>query len=153
MKRSERRPVSKALHALHWFVESSRPHIGVRQLAAAMDIAPSSAHRILAALSEAGLVRRDTRSQRYGLTPEFFRLSHLAVAMSPLRQAGLAAMQRLTDTCHESALLCLYDDVCVTLPAQRIGEDGQGQLADAVRRCAGDITARMSGVEAETTLA
>jgi DNA-binding IclR family transcriptional regulator len=263
MKRSERRPVSKALHALHWFVESSRPHIGVRQLAAAMDIAPSSAHRILAALSEAGLVRRDTRSQRYGLTPEFFRLSHLAVAMSPLRQAGLAAMQRLTDTCHESALLCLYDDdlqemmfvagvdgsraanrsirmnewlpirtgasglailafleederqaviarsglcspsapahveperldldladvrrqgyaftpcqmvsgavgmaapifngrgevvgdVCVTLPAQRIGDDGQGQLADAVRRCAGDITARMSGVEAETTLA
>jgi DNA-binding IclR family transcriptional regulator len=44
-------------------------------------------------------------------------------------------------------------DVCVTLPAQRIGDDGQGQLADAVRRCAGDITARMSGVEAETTLA
>jgi IclR family acetate operon transcriptional repressor len=82
----------------------------VRQLAAAMKIAPSSAHRILLALSEAGFVRRDGRTQRYALGNEFLRLSHLAIAKAPLRQAGAEAMRRLVETCDESALLGIYDD-------------------------------------------
>jgi DNA-binding IclR family transcriptional regulator len=111
MEPTERNPVSKTLRALSWLVESSTPQIGVRQLAAAMKIAPSSAHRILVALSEAGFVRRDDGSQRYTLSVEFFRLSQRAVAKSLLRQAGLEAMQRLVNACHESALLGVYDDV------------------------------------------
>jgi DNA-binding IclR family transcriptional regulator len=75
-----------------------------------MNIAPSSAHRILLALSEAGFVRRDGRTQRYALGNEFLRLSHLAIAKAPLRQAGAQAMRRLVETCDESALLGIYDD-------------------------------------------
>jgi DNA-binding IclR family transcriptional regulator len=105
-----RNPVSKTLRALSWLIESSSPQVGVRELAAAMNIAPSSAHRILVALSQAGFVRRDVSSQRYTLTAEFFRLSQRAAAMSPLRQAGLAALRRLVDACGESALLGVYDD-------------------------------------------
>jgi len=33
--------------------------------------------------------------------------------------------------------------VCVTMPAQRAGQDSQTQLVDAVRHCASDITASM----------
>lgn len=110
MQPSERNPVSKTLRALSLMVESATPQIGVRQLASAMNIAPSSAHRILVALAEAGFVRRDSGSQRYTLTTEFFRVSQRAAAMSPLRQAGLAALRRLVETCDESALLGVYDD-------------------------------------------
>jgi DNA-binding IclR family transcriptional regulator len=108
MQPSERNPVSKTLRALSWLVESSNPQIGVRQLASAMSIAPSSAHRILAALCDAGFVRREAGA--YTLTTEFFRLSQRAAAMSPLRQAGIAALQRLVEACGESALLGVYDD-------------------------------------------
>ena len=111
MTTRQRKPVSKALQALYWLVEMSQPEIGVRQLAAAMNIAPSSAHRVLATLADAGFVSRDIKSQRYALTPEFFRLSHRAVTMSPVRQIGLAALQRLAAVCRESVLLGLYDDI------------------------------------------
>jgi DNA-binding IclR family transcriptional regulator len=110
MEPAERNPVSKTLRALSLMVESEKPRIGVRQLAGAMNIAPSSAHRILTALAEAGFVRRDSGSQRYTLTTEFFRVSQRAAAMSPLRRAGLAALRRLVDACGESALLGVYDD-------------------------------------------
>jgi DNA-binding IclR family transcriptional regulator len=110
MDTSERNPVSKTLRALSLMVEAGTPQIGVRQLAGAMKIAPSSAHRILAALAEAGFVRRDSGSQRYMLTTEFFRVSQRAAAMSPLRCAGLAALRRLVDACGETALLGVYDE-------------------------------------------
>jgi len=106
----ERKPVSKTLRALSWLAESSPTQVGVRQLALAMNIAPSSAHRILLALSEAGFVRQDSKTQRYTLGNEFLRISQLAMAKAPLRQAVLPAMQRLVDTCKESALLCVYDE-------------------------------------------
>ena len=111
MTTRQRKPVSKALQALYWLVEMSQPEIGVRQLAAAMNIAPSSAHRVLATLADAGFVSRDIKSQRYALTPEFFRLSHRAVTMSPVRQIGLTALQRLAAVCRKSVLLGLYDDI------------------------------------------
>jgi DNA-binding IclR family transcriptional regulator len=106
----ERNPVDKTLRALSWLAETAQPQVGVRQLAAAMNIAPSSAHRILMALSEAGFVRQDGRTQRYALGNEFYRLSQLAVAKAPVGEASVAAMRRLVDTCGESALLCLYDE-------------------------------------------
>jgi DNA-binding IclR family transcriptional regulator len=110
VEKPERKPISKTLRALSWIAESSTPEVGVRQLAAAMNIAPSSAHRILLALSEAGFVRRDGRTQRYALGNEFLRLSHLAITRAPLRQAGAEAMRRLVENCDESALLGIYDD-------------------------------------------
>jgi DNA-binding IclR family transcriptional regulator len=109
MEPTERNPVSKTLRALSWLIETSHPQIGVRQLAAAMNIAPSSAHRILASLADAGFVRQDGGSQRYTLTAEFYRLSQRAAAMSPLRRAGLTALRRLVAACDETALLGVYD--------------------------------------------
>src|SRR5262245_58570265 len=106
----KRNLTSKSLRALSWLAESSAPEIGVRQLAAAMKIAPSSAHRILLALSDAGFVTQDCETQRYALGPEFLRLAHLASALAPVRQIGASALQRLVDRCGESALLVMYDD-------------------------------------------
>jgi DNA-binding IclR family transcriptional regulator len=128
----ERNPVDKTLRALSWLAETAQPQVGVRQLAAAMNIAPSSAHRILMALSEAGFVRQDGRTQRYALGNEFFRLSQLAAAKAPVGQASLAAMRRLVDACGESALLCIYDErrrqvtFAAAVNAARTGPPGPG---------------------------
>jgi len=107
---SKRNLTSKSLRALSWLAESETSEVGVRQLAAAMKIAPSSAHRVLLALSDAGFVTRDCDTQRYALGPEFLRLAHCATARVPQPQLGAAAMQRLVDRCGESALLVRYDD-------------------------------------------
>lgn len=108
--RLKRDPVGKVLRAVSWLAEAPANEIGVRQLAAAMKIAPSTAHRILTALAEAGFVRQHGDSQRYGLTAEFFRLSELGVAKHPVKQPAREELQRLVDICRESVLLCLYDE-------------------------------------------
>ena len=111
MENKDRNPIDKALKALSWLAESPAAEVGVRELAAAMKISPSSAHRILLALSEAGFVGQDSKTQRYALGVEFLRLSHLAIAKAPIRQAGIEAMRRLVDVCNETALLGIYDSV------------------------------------------
>lgn len=108
--RLKRDPVGKVLRALSWLAEAPATEIGVRQLAAAMKIAPSTAHRILTALAEAGFVRQNGDSQRYSLTAEFFRLAELGVAKHPVKRSAREELQRLVDICHESVLLCLYDE-------------------------------------------
>src|SRR4051812_41526224 len=73
-----RNPISKALKALAWLVENSGPEVGVRELATAMKIAPSSAHRLLMGLAEEGFIRQNADSGRYELGLEFLRLAYLA---------------------------------------------------------------------------
>lgn len=132
MGKSERNPVSKTLRALSWLVESSPQQIGVRQIAAAMNIAPSSAHRILLALAEAGYIRQDRKTQRYTLGNEFFRLSQIAIAKAPLRQAALPPMRRLVDSIRESSLLCVYDECRqeVTFAAAVNSTRSSGQIVE-----------------------
>jgi IclR family acetate operon transcriptional repressor len=108
---AERKPVDKTLRALNWLVETSAKDVGVRQLATAMNVAPSSAHRILLTLAKAGFVQQDPVTQRYSLGNELFRVSQLALIKAPLWRAGLPAIQRLVDTCRESAVLCVFDEV------------------------------------------
>jgi IclR family transcriptional regulator, acetate operon repressor len=107
---SKRNLTSKSLRALSWLAESETTEVGVRQLAAAMKIAPSSAHRVLLALSDAGFVTRHCDTQRYALSPEFLRLAHCATARMPRHHLGATAMQRLVERCGESALLVRYDN-------------------------------------------
>jgi DNA-binding IclR family transcriptional regulator len=106
-----RNPISKALKALAWLVENSGPEVGVRELATAMKIAPSSAHRLLMGLAEEGFIRQNADSGRYELGLEFLRLAYLASGKSPLRQRALPHMRALVDACNETALLGVYDPV------------------------------------------
>lgn len=111
MENKDRNPISKALGALSWLAESKASEVGVRELATAMKISPSSAHRILLALRDGGLVEQDPKTQRYSLGVEFLRLSHLTIAKAPIRQVGIEAMRRLVDVCNETTLLGIYDGV------------------------------------------
>lgn len=111
MSNGDRNPISKALRALGWLIQTSTNEVGVRELAAAMKISPSSAHRILLALADEGFVKQNPRSARYSLAVEFLRLAHIAISRAPIRQAALEPMRQLVDACNETALLGIYDSV------------------------------------------
>lgn len=109
MKNTDRNPVSKALKALTWLVQNPKPDVGVRDLAAALSISPSSAHRILNSLCEDGFVQQSENTGRYAIGIEMFRLANLVASRSPLREAAMKHMRKLVDLCNETALLGVYD--------------------------------------------
>ena len=109
MPGDERNPVSKVLAVLGWMIESAPDWVGVRELSTAMEISPSSAHRLLSALVTAGYVQQNPATARYALGLEFLRLSHLASARLPLQRIALPHMRMLVDSCNETALLGSYD--------------------------------------------
>ncbi|MFM7066215.1 MAG: IclR family transcriptional regulator [Gammaproteobacteria bacterium] len=103
-----RDPIAKALSALTWLVENSQD-VGVRELANALKVSPSSAHRILGALMDVGFVRQDAASSRYSLGLEFLRLCHITTSKQPVRQLAYPHMKALADQCGETVVLGLYD--------------------------------------------
>jgi DNA-binding IclR family transcriptional regulator len=109
MKNTERNPISKALGALGWIVQNSASDIGVRDLAAGLGVSPSSAHRILGALSDAGFVESSESKGRYKVGLEMIRLANMVAGRMPLREAAMKRMRRLVDLCNETALLGAYD--------------------------------------------
>jgi DNA-binding IclR family transcriptional regulator len=104
-----RNPITKVLRALSWLIQEPSGSTGVREMALALGLSPSSAHRLLTALAEEGFVRQDTSSSKYHLGVEFYRLANIAAAKAPIRQAALKHMRRLADACNETALLGIYD--------------------------------------------
>lgn len=105
--------LGKALRVLRWLVDATDdgPHKewGVRELGEALQFPPASVHRLLAALLEHGLVRRNPDSGQYQIGAEFFRLAMKLSSRSGIRNASLPIMQDLVAQCDENALLALYD--------------------------------------------
>ena len=60
-----RDPVSKALKVLGWLIEQPAESAGVREVAAALHMSPSGAHRVLSVLVEEGMLRQDPTTSRY----------------------------------------------------------------------------------------
>ena len=85
MKTGERNPIAKATKVLAWLIEQQADEIGVREIASGLGISPSTTHRLLADLVNAGLVR-SAPSGRYALSLEFIRLAYLTTAHLPIRQ-------------------------------------------------------------------
>lgn len=104
-KNSRRNPAAKVLRALGWLVTHANDDYGVRELAAALRIQPSGAHRLLAVLLEEDYVRQEAPGSRYRLGPELLRLANIALARSPLSQLAHAPMCQLVKASGESALL------------------------------------------------
>ena len=107
----DRNPITKALRVLSWLIQEPSGSTGVREMATALGLSPSNAHRLLTVLAEEGLVRQDAVSSKYHLGVEFYRLANIAAAKAPIRQAALKHMRRLVDACNETALLGIYDDL------------------------------------------
>ncbi len=93
---------------LQWVVHESADRVGVREVANALHIAPSSAHRLLGALAEEGFLQQDETTGRYGLGMELFRLAQVAENRTPLRQIAIPHLRDLVEACNETAFLGVY---------------------------------------------
>ncbi len=107
----ERNPIAKALRSLGWLIQTPGSEVGVRQLAQALDLTPSNAHKLLATLVSEGFVQQDSRTARYSLGGELLRWAYLIIARNPVPQIALEPMRRLVDRCGETAFLGIVDPV------------------------------------------
>jgi DNA-binding IclR family transcriptional regulator len=106
-----RTPALRVLKALTWIVQEQSQEVGVREIAAGLNVSPSTAHRLLSELVRADFVRHNGQTGRYSLSLEFLRLAHLTIAHLSLQQVALSHMRRLTDACNETSLLGVYDNM------------------------------------------
>ena len=98
---------ARVLSLLRLLSESARP-LGVKDVAGALGLPMSSAHRLLDALLEAGFVEKDTMQRRYSAGSEFFRIASLLAQKSSVARAVQPLLDELTAKTGESSILSLY---------------------------------------------
>lgn len=108
-QRRQRNPMVKAMRTLNWMVHTGESSWGVREIARALEVPPSTAFRSLSLLEDADVVIRDHETGRYELTLGFYRLASRAALGLPLRAAALPQLEELTDLTGEAAYLGVYD--------------------------------------------
>ena len=82
--------------------------VGVTDLATALDLPMSTAHRLLDLLRGAGFVERDAAQRRYRLGLQFLRVANLVTQNTSLAQLCQPALERITAGTGETALYCEY---------------------------------------------
>lgn len=109
-KSRQRDPLAKALHVLDILVDQPDGALGVRELAQMLGTAPSTTHRILSMLSEAGMVTRDGDG-RYSVGFELQRLAWRVNARFPAPSVAEPILQQLTEETGETSALGFFDPV------------------------------------------
>jgi DNA-binding IclR family transcriptional regulator len=95
---------------------ASAHQMGVTELAKKLGLGKSSVFRLLATLVARGYVEKDSRTDRYQLTPRLFAVGSLAASRLGLRETAQPVMERLAaDTGHTVNLGMLDDFRTVSL--------------------------------------
>ncbi|MGH3746007.1 MAG: helix-turn-helix domain-containing protein, partial [Micromonosporaceae bacterium] len=105
---SLREPVVKALDLLAEMIDQGGKPVGLRELASHSQMAPSTVHRLLAALEKRSLVERDDAG-RYSLGLELFRWGARLSAMFDLREIALPRLRTLGSQTNETTMLGVYN--------------------------------------------
>jgi len=109
MPNETRNPLARSFQIIRYLLRSEEDSVGVRRMAADLGMAPSSIHRLLAALIEEGLVEKHEDTGLYSLGLEMIRLCHQAAERRPLNQLAMPFLRELVAASNETALLGLYD--------------------------------------------
>ena len=104
----ERNPLGRTVRLLTWMAEHDARDFGVRELAAAVGMAPSTTHRSLGALEEEGLVASDPKSGRYRLSLGFYRLALRGARRAPLVELATPLLQEAARAGEETCQLAVY---------------------------------------------
>lgn len=105
-----RDPLGRALHIVRWLVEEAGPSgAGVREIAKAVGLQPSSVSRLLAQLKEEQYVRRDASSGRFLPGIELMRLGALAISRLDIGVVAEPYLRSLGASINETVFLALYD--------------------------------------------
>lgn len=107
----ERNPLGRTVRLLSWMADHDSPDFGVRELAAAVGMAPSTTHRSLGALEEEGLVSSDPATGRYRLALGFYRLALRGARRAPLIDLARPLLEEATRAGEETSQLAVYGPV------------------------------------------
>ena len=107
----QRNPLGRTVRLLGWMADHEAEDFGVRQLAAAVGMAPSTVHRSLGALEEEGLVEGDPESGRYRLSLGFYRLALKGARQAPLRERARPIVLATARASEEACQLAVYGEI------------------------------------------
>jgi DNA-binding IclR family transcriptional regulator len=110
-----RDPLANGLRILRWVCEQPEELVGVREVASALGMQPSTVFRLLSRLEEEGLIRQDSETSRYGLGLELLRLGRLATERFDIAGTAEKYMRAIADECQEQVFLGLYDPVSMKM--------------------------------------
>jgi DNA-binding IclR family transcriptional regulator len=109
---SERGTLLRLITLLQLFVDE-KPSWGVRELARAVQLPHTTAHRLLRKLQGEGFLELDPATQQYRIGPELFRLSLKVASRLDIERLARSAMTELAGSTHETVYLAVY------VPARR----------------------------------
>lgn len=108
---SSRDPLGNAVRILRYLAESSQAELGVRELANATGIHPSTVSRLLVAMRRHRLVARVESSGAYAPHPELIRLGLLTSRKQKIKEHARPHIEALRDRFEESVFVAIYDPV------------------------------------------
>jgi IclR family acetate operon transcriptional repressor len=107
-------PIQRALGLLKLLAESDGP-LAVRDVAVALDLPPSTSHRLLQQFISAGFVVVDPARKRYQIGPEMHRVAALVQSRSSLATTVQPFLDELTAACDEASLFAVFDRATATV--------------------------------------
>ena len=87
----------------------NRPCIGVTELARKTQLLPSDVHRILTSLQSCGFVEQNAQTKAYRLGVATLKLGLAAFQRSPVREAAVPLLLRLSDQMEATAHMAMFD--------------------------------------------
>ena len=105
---------------------STRPLLGVSDLAREVGLSRSSAHRYIATLANLGYLEQDRATRRYRLGLRVFDLGFSAINSMELRQIAAPDLQDLSDTTGHTVNMAVLDGADI-LYIERCRSASQGQ--------------------------
>ncbi|SDB86413.1 DNA-binding transcriptional regulator, IclR family [Raineyella antarctica] len=137
-RQGELRSVGSALDVLECF--SVDGELGVSDIARRLDIAKSTAHRLLTTLCSRRIVEQNPHTGRYRLGIHLYELGHLAQARSDLRQVALPTMSELSRQTGYVVNLSVPDGADVVYIERLEVGPGSKLLAQSGRRLPSHVT-------------
>lgn len=106
-KESTTGTVSRALQLLTLLADANGS-VSIKQVAQDMQLAPSTAHRLLQLLKKEGFVESFGESRQYAIGPQFYRIAaRVTNAISP-REIALPVISAIASTFDETVLFGVY---------------------------------------------
>jgi IclR family pca regulon transcriptional regulator len=102
---------------------------GVSELARAVDLSRSTAHRYVATLTRLGYLDQDPATRKYRLGPRVLDLGFSAINSMELREIAAPYLQQLSDETGHTVNMAILDDVeIVYIERCRASQQGQREI-------------------------
>ena len=108
MSVGESRTVLRAIRIVDCFSQE-RPELGVREVARRLNLASSTAGRLLATLQKAGVLTQNPRMRKYMLGPRVLAWAGIYTGVLDVRAVAGPILERLRQATRETTTLYVLD--------------------------------------------